>query len=146
MDHAGRIHRNGSGHCVIGIGLSQSSRRQNQHFMGIDDSRLVGFRTPQNDSVFPLFNDPDKQIGVGLFGWLFASVALRVGHGTCDHQVVFLYILQIFFKFIVIIGPIFFVYQIGRNICSVHGVKPNAALEACPCFLRDHAEHFYFFH
>ncbi|MPN17777.1 hypothetical protein SDC9_165132 [bioreactor metagenome] len=87
-----------------------------------------------------------EKVWVSLLGGLLASVALRVGHGTRDHQIVFLHIFEPFIKFLMVVGTVLLIDLICSEEGRVHGVEPYAALKTRPGFLPDQPHHFYFFH
>ena len=88
-DHlqTGGVDGDGEGHGVVAVGLGHVARRQHDHLVGIGHHRGVDFGAAHHDAVRPFVDDTHVVIGMNLLRRRPAAVALHVGLGHGDGQV-----------------------------------------------------------
>ena len=146
VQHALGVHRNGAADGVLGLVLLHAHGGHDEHLVAVDHAGHVGLCAPDDDAVIPLFHHMDEQVGILLLAGPQAAVALHVGHGAGDHQVVLLHVLQILLEPLMVVGTHGLIDLVGDGVGGVHGVEAHAALIAGAGLLGDHPQHLHLLH
>ena len=98
--------------------------------MRVDAAGLVRLGAANDDPVVATLDDMHEHVGIGLLGGPLAAIALDVGHGSADHQVLSLHLGQPVPEPLVIVGAVGGVDVVGDRVPRVDGIHADAPLEA----------------
>lgn len=129
---------------IVGIVSGHGQRGHDENPVGVEGPRLVGLCSPDNDSVFPPFNHPKKEVGICLPVRGKAPVPLGICHGAVDGQIVFLHHEEKFLEPFMIRGAQFCVHFEGDAVHGIDGVHADAPLKARRRLLPHEALHLHF--
>ena len=130
QEQAGRVQRNGEGCGVILVLGAHGDGGHHDDLMGVQNAGLVRLRAADHDAVGTALHHAQEQIRILLGMRRLAAVALRVGHGSVDGQVVLLTVHHELLEILMIVGAVLFIYLVGGGEHGVEGVHADAALEA----------------
>ena len=140
-EHAFSIGRNGKRNGIVLVGFLHGHGRHDEVLVRVDGSRLVGLSSAHHNAIGTHFHDVEIEVGVGLLRGTQRAVALGVGHGTVNSQVVVLNHFQIFSEALVIFSAIFLIDFKSRGIDGVESIHSHTALEASCRLLSTEALH-----
>ena len=112
----------------------------------VDGTGLVALGAADHDTILTALHDMDIHVGISLLAGGLGTVALGVGHGAVDGQVVVLNEGQELLEVLMIVGAILLVNLVGGREDSVEGVHTDAALEAGSGLLAQQTLHLHLVH
>src|SRR5581483_5486928 len=93
--HAGGVDGDGAADGEVGVVGRHRPAGHDQELVHIGGAGDDGLRAPDDDAVGPAFGDVDVDVGVGLAARPDGAVALGVGHGDAQRQVVVLDVVDV---------------------------------------------------
>ena len=84
--------------------------------MRVDAAGLVRLRSANDDAVVTTLNDMHEHVGIGLLGGALAAIALDVGHGSADDEVLSLHLRQPALEALVVFGAVGGVDVVGDRV------------------------------
>ena len=130
QEQAGRVQGYGEGYGVILILGPHGDGGHHDDLVGIQDAGLVRLGAADHDAVGTALHHMQEQIGILLSVRCLTAVALGIGHGAVDGQIVPLTVYHKLLEVFVIVGAVFLIHLIGSGEYSIEGVHTHAALEA----------------
>ena len=142
-EQTGGIQRNGEGNRIVLIIGTHGLGGHNDDLVGVADTGLVGLGAADYDTVGAALHNTQEHIRIYLCMGRQGTVALGVGHGAVNGQVVLGGILHELHKVLMVVGAVSLVTLIGGGEQGVKGVHAYAALEAGCGLLAAQALHLY---